>query len=163
MAETTLRQWPYAGPNDTPDVPYWQQRLAEKGEAEVQNIHDTFTVDYQDGIASGTTLSMYTRQRIGLEGTVTAHIVVALGSNTLPTNTSSNLLLVAGCVPPGFRAAHTIGNSPAVISGMGRGDAVQFQILANGDLTLRSAGATFTTLSGSTLILDVTYRWNGVL
>jgi hypothetical protein len=34
MAATPGRAWPYAGPNDAPDVPYWQQRLAEKGDAE---------------------------------------------------------------------------------------------------------------------------------
>ncbi|WIF20480.1 minor tail protein [Arthrobacter phage Berka] len=33
MAQTPGKAWPYAGPNDVPDVPYWQQRLAEKGDA----------------------------------------------------------------------------------------------------------------------------------
>jgi hypothetical protein len=34
MSLTPNRAWPYPGPNDVPDVPYWVQRLAEKGEAE---------------------------------------------------------------------------------------------------------------------------------
>jgi len=33
MAQTPANAWPYCGPNDTPDVPYWQQRQAEKGDA----------------------------------------------------------------------------------------------------------------------------------
>lgn len=32
MALTPANSWPYAGPNDSPDVPYWQQRQAEKGD-----------------------------------------------------------------------------------------------------------------------------------
>jgi hypothetical protein len=33
MAATPGKAWPYAGPNDVPDVPYWQQLIAEKGDA----------------------------------------------------------------------------------------------------------------------------------
>ena len=40
MATTANRAWPYAGPNDGPDVPYWLQRIAEKGEAEAQAAED---------------------------------------------------------------------------------------------------------------------------
>jgi hypothetical protein len=40
MAQTPGRLWPYAGPNDAPDVPYWQQRIAEKGDAETQALDD---------------------------------------------------------------------------------------------------------------------------
>lgn len=38
MAQTPLRAWPYGGPNDVPDVPYWMQRLAEKGDAELKDV-----------------------------------------------------------------------------------------------------------------------------
>jgi len=164
MTDTLNRGYPYPLPTADPDVPYWLQRLAEDVDTDVQDLLDNvLTVDYSDGLANGTTSSRYTRQRIGAEGTVTAHIVVALGSNTLPANTAANMLLVAACVPDGYRPAYTVGNSPAVISGAGRGDNVQYQVLTNGDLTLRSGAATFTTISGSTLMIDCTWRWNGVL
>ena len=43
MALTPTRSWPYAGPNDGPDVPYWLQRIAERGEAEAQAAEDALT------------------------------------------------------------------------------------------------------------------------
>lgn len=156
----------YPGGAQAPNVPVDLQATAQSVEAAL-NIKDgelaEIAVDYSDGLIAGTTNSRYVRTRKGLKGSVTAHISVTMGSNSIPVNTTSNLLLVAGCVPSGFRPAYTVGNAPAVISGAGRGDNVQCQIVSGGDLTIRSAGAAFTSVSGSTLIFEVTYQWNGTL
>lgn len=51
MALTPVRSFPYCGPDDAPDVSYWQQQLAEKSAAEVQALADALAAQRPFGHA----------------------------------------------------------------------------------------------------------------
>lgn len=101
MAQTPLRAWPYAGPNDVPDVPYWVQRLAEKGDAELKDVWAAIATTPVAGtmrnswIAYGLGFEVLTFQKVGRlvsvtglikPGTISSGVIVAdLPAGMVPT------------------------------------------------------------------------------
>lgn len=109
------------------------------------------------------TQSRFSRLVVGNQGIVTATIVVNMKTaQSLPINTASNLLLITDLIPAGFRGSSTLGNYSGVLSGVGRGDAVHYAIASGRNLTMRSAGAAFTTTAGVTIYANHVWTWDGV-
>lgn len=127
-------------------------------------IKEPIRIETITGSAPGATLSNFIRARGNTKGIIVARIAISMGSTTMPANTASNILLVAGGVPAGYRPKAALGQVPAVIVGTGRGDNVQMTIdIDTGDISGRSSGGTFTALSGSVLYWNIVYEWSGVL
>lgn len=72
MAQTPARQIPYAASTDAPDVPYWQQRMAERLEVLLDALDAKFNVDtWTLATVPGTTSPLggdKVATRMGLDG-----------------------------------------------------------------------------------------------
>lgn len=110
------------------------------------------------------TTSTFSRVRTGTTGFVIARIrCVSDVAVALPINTAagSNAGVV---VPAGYMPKDSIDMSPAIQSGVSRGDEVQVSLNTLGQLLLRSnTGSALTTTIGAAICWNVTYEWDGVL
>lgn len=118
---------------------------------------------FQSTVA-GSTNSNFTRIRNATQGIIVARVIIDMGATVLPANTASNQLLVSGAVPASCRPKWTLFQLPCIITGTARGDNCQATIaVGSGDVSARSAGTSFTALSGSSLALLTAYEWDGTV
>lgn len=106
----------------------------------------------------------FTRLRVGLIGIVVVELVVTLATPVFPANTAAPTSM-AGAVPVGYApvAGPSLPLQSINTANNGTGSALQAGWKSDRSFNIRSAGAGFTGVAGSTIYWSTAYRWDGNL
>lgn len=135
-----------------------------------QRVNDAITlIDYTSCAYKDTnwdgTICKFTRVRVGSVGIVIADIVFSLKAVALPVNTAAPIEL-AGFIPAGFNGVPgaSLPMETTTTANSGQGTPVNVGLrFSDKTFLVRSAGAAFTTVAGSTITWHCAYRWDGSL
>lgn len=106
----------------------------------------------------------FTRMRVGLVGIIIAELVVTLNTPVFPANTAAPTTM-ANAVPVGYApiAGPSLPLQSINTANNGTGSALQAGWKSDKSFNIRSAGAGFTGVAGSTIYWSTAYKWDGSL